>query len=165
MSVQRTINRELIVHNDFAIGFGTALQTRGSVAVNEQKVEILWIFRTIAEIRALDNTKYTRVLLHVAGAVVEYRFDSSSSATDDAIEVLAPVPLVTGRWLKIFTSATLTFTTTQLADIADLANTSIGKIQGQMVYNTTTNKPAWAKATGAAGLWINADGTTAHTPV
>ena len=89
MSTQRTINRSLIVHNDFALGFGIIQQTRDSaVTTSEQKIELNWIFRTLDEIRNLDFVKYTRVSLHTVGPVVEYHFDTTSTASDDADEVL-----------------------------------------------------------------------------
>ncbi len=72
----RTINRNLIVHNDLNIGYGTEVQNRGDQgATTEQKIELDFIFRSIAEIKALDEDKYTRVSLHAAGPVIGYYFD------------------------------------------------------------------------------------------
>ena len=60
--------------------------------------------------------------------------------------------------------ARLTATTTQLEDISDDINVLTPQI-GKMIYNTTTSKPVWKQTASAAGLWTDATGATAHTPV
>lgn len=166
MSTQRILTRNLIVHSDFNIGFGTESQTRGDTEAVEQKVELIWIFRSIDEIRALNYSKYTRVSLHVDNAlVIEYWFDPASAAVDDGDEVLAPVPpIALGRWRRIHPTPA-TATSTELNDISHSINTGLAKKAGYRVFNTTTNKPVWAVAIGAAAVWVDADGTTTHTPV
>jgi hypothetical protein len=59
----------------------------------------------------------------------------------------------------------LTFasTTTALADIADDINT-VGKFVGKQIWNSTTTQPVWAVSAAAGGLWVDAQGTTKHTP-
>ena len=161
MSTQRTINRSLIIQRDLALGTGQVLQDRGSSSTVEQKIELVFIFRTLDEIRYLDWSLYTRIALHTAGQLVEYIFDITSSASDDADDVLAPLPVVTlGRWLKVSNS----FTTTELADIADLVNTSNVKQAGYMAWNSVTGKPVWAVGAADGDVWVDATGSTAHTP-
>ena len=162
--VQRTINRSLIIHNDFALGIGTVSQERGTNVSTEQKIELAWIFRTLDEIRFLDHSLYTRVSLHTSGPLVEYYFDSASAASDDADEVLAPIPVVSlGRWLKVG-PAPSSYDTTSLNDIAHEANTSQAKQAGYMIWNNTLNRPLWAVGAGDSAIWVDADGTTVHTP-
>lgn len=162
---QRTINRSLIIHNDLALGYGTVSQERGDLTTVEQKIELPFIFRTVDEIRALDTTRYTRVSLHTDGPLIHYYFDATASAADDGDDVLAPVPYVSvGRWLKINNVAP-TYTTTQLADITDSVNTSGLKQAGFMVWNITIAKPVWAVGSAAADIWVDANGSTVHTPV
>ena len=98
----RTINRNLIVHNDLNIGYGTEVQNRGDQgATTEQKIELDFIFRSIAEIKALDEDKYTRVSLHAAGPVIGYYFDPTSGAIpDDDLVLLPDSGVALGRWLK-----------------------------------------------------------------
>lgn len=164
----RTMTRSLIVHNDMAIGYGLVTQTRNDQTLAERQIELEWVFRTLDEIRYLDHTKYTRVSLHVANEpLYRYYFDSSSSAVDDGLDVLAPVPSVSnGRWIrvdalpKIFKSDT-----TNLEDATNEINTSAFKEEGRMVFNTVTNKPVWATGDGASDVWVDATGATAHTPV
>ena len=56
-------------------------------------------------------------------------------------------------------------TTTALADITDAINTHAGKIQGAMVYNSTTDQPVYAAGNTDGSVWNDAVGTLAHTPV
>ena len=165
MTTQRTINRSLIIHNDFALGYGTVQQNRGFDNITvEQKIELNWIFRTLDEIRMLDWSKYTRVSLHTEGPLVEYYFDGASTAADDADDVLAPIPTIsTGRWLKVNPHAP-NYTSTELNDITDDVNTSNAKQPGFMVWSLTLNKPLWAVGSADGDVWVDAAGTTVHTP-
>jgi hypothetical protein len=165
MSTQRTINRSLIIHKDFALGFGQVQQDRayGTITL-EQKIELVWIFRTLDEIRYLDWSLYTRVSLHTEGPLVEYYFDSTSTASDDADDVLAPLPVITtGRWLKVNPHAP-NYATADLVDIANAVNTSNAKQAGFMIWNYTLDRPLWAVGSGDSDIWVDANGTTVHTP-
>jgi len=98
----RTINRQLVIHNDLAIGVGAVSQERGFNTTVEQQLELDFIFRTLDEIRTLDHSKYTRVSLHTMGPLTHYYFDVGSAAVDNNDTVLAPIPPVsTGRWLRV----------------------------------------------------------------
>ena len=158
----RTINRSLVVHNDLAIGIGPVVQTRGDNTAAEQKIELPFIFRKADEIRYLNTSKYTRVALHTAGPLVEYYFDAISAAVDDGDATLAPLPAITlGRWLKVESN----YTTANFIDATHAVNTSKAKRPGFMAWNKTANRPVWAVDSTDAGIWVFADGTTAHTPV
>lgn len=165
MSTQRTLNRNLIVHNDLELGYGSVVQERGDVQAAEQKIELMFIFRQLDEIRNLDYTRYTRVGFHQdAAPLVEYLFDFTSAASDDGDDVLAPNPAITlGRWLKVPRPAPV-YTTAELADISDTANTSVAKQAGHMVWNSDLTKPLWAVGSGDSDIWVDAAGTTVHTP-
>ena len=67
--------------------------------------------------------------------------------------------------LVAFTLALPTETTTNLADVAHSINTSDKKVQGAVVYNTTTDNPVYAAGAAAADIWVDGAGTTAHSPV
>ena len=56
-------------------------------------------------------------------------------------------------------------TSTELEDITDDINTNAGKRPGCMVFNTTTSKPVWAVGAADGSVWVDATGSTAHTPV
>ncbi len=163
----RTLNRSLIIHNDFALGFGPVVQTRGSNTAAEQKVELAFIFRTTAEIAALNFTRYTRVYLHTLGSLIEYYFDILSAAVDDGDLVIAPVPVVSlGRWLKTGSTPKVTnYVTANFADIAHIVNTSNIKEAGFMAWNSTTTEPVWAVGSDDNSVWVDATGATQHTPV
>jgi len=59
----------------------------------------------------------------------------------------------------------VTSTTTALADNASAINVSTRKVAGYVVYNTTTNMPVWADGPADGDIWVDATGSTAHTPV
>lgn len=67
---------------------------------------------------------------------------------------------------KIATTAVgqlATSTTTNLTDIAHAINTA-NKVAGKTVYNTTTKKLVTADGATAGAVWVDATGSTAHTP-
>ncbi len=163
----RTINRSLIVLNDLALGSVPVVQTRGTVTQAERMIELDFIFRTVAEIRALDGTKHPRVSLHTAGPLIQYYFDATSAGVDDGDLILAPVPVVAlGRWLKVgHTPAITNQVTASFADVAHAVNTSNLKEAGFQAWNSTVDEPVWAVGSAANSIWVKADGTTAHTPV
>lgn len=164
MTTQRTINRSLIIHKDIARGTSVVQQSRGGITTQEREIELTWIFRSVDEIRALDQTLYTRVKLHTSGPLVEYLFDASSAAADDGDDVLAPVPAVSlGRWLKV-NSCAPNYSTSNLTSIGHAVNISNAKQPGFMVWNVTTGKPVWAVGSAAGDVWVDATGSTAHTP-
>ena len=82
-------------------------------------------------------------------AVVASEFAALEAGTLDKAATAAAVPN--------------TATTAQLVAIANAINTK-GKAVGKCVFNTTTGLPVWALGATAAGVWVAADGTTAHTP-
>ena len=59
----------------------------------------------------------------------------------------------------------LTETTTNLEDVTATVNTSDRKVEGLMVFNETTNKPVWSVGASDNSVWVDATGSTAHTPV
>ena len=58
-----------------------------------------------------------------------------------------------------------TSTDTALNDVTSTINTAAGKIQGAMVYNTTTNNPVYAVGSADGSVWVDGAGTTVNTPV
>lgn len=58
-----------------------------------------------------------------------------------------------------------TATTTDLADITAKINTSVQKVAGTLVFNTTTGAPVWSVGSADGSIWNDATGSTAHTPV
>jgi len=99
----RLIQKQLVVHNDLAIGAGTIQQQRGPLISDEQQIELTFIFRSIAEIRSLDICRYTRVQLHQQGCNLEYWYNEDSTEDDDGLNILKPntVPAEdNGRWQR-----------------------------------------------------------------
>lgn len=58
-----------------------------------------------------------------------------------------------------------TATTAQLADVTHAVNTSAQKVEGACVFNSTTNLPVYAAGNADADVWVDATGSTAHSPV
>lgn len=65
-----------------------------------------------------------------------------------------------GNYLQLATA-----TTVQLEDITNAINTDAGKVQGAVVYNSTTDNPVYAVGSGDGDVWVDGAGTTVHTPV
>ena len=58
-----------------------------------------------------------------------------------------------------------TATDAELNAVANAINTAAGKIQGAMVYNSTTDNPVYAVGNADADIWVDGAGGTANTPV
>ena len=102
----RIIYRQLIGHQDLALGPGKVLQTRGDQELEFQKIEVEFIFRTADEIKALDYNRYVHVAIHPdpAGPVDQYYYDPFSAAVPDDYNVIKPNSIQltqTGRYIRI----------------------------------------------------------------
>lgn len=58
-----------------------------------------------------------------------------------------------------------TATDAELNDVTDSVNTDAGKVQGSMVYNSTTDNPVYSTGSLDASIWVDGAGTTVNTPV
>ncbi len=58
-----------------------------------------------------------------------------------------------------------TETTTNLEDVSNAINTGAAKVQGTMIYNSTTDNPVYAVGAANNSVWVDGAGTTVHTPV
>lgn len=56
-------------------------------------------------------------------------------------------------------------TDAELNAIANAINTDAGKVQGAMVYNTSTDNPVYATGAADGSVWVDGAGTTVNTPV
>ncbi len=57
-----------------------------------------------------------------------------------------------------------TETSTNLDDVGHAVNTGALKIQGTVIYNSTTDNPVYAVGNAAADIWVDGAGTTVHSP-
>jgi hypothetical protein len=104
--MSRIIHRQLIGHQDFALGYGKVIQQRGDQQLEFQQIEIEFIFRNVTEIKALDYNKYTHVAIHniPEGPVTQYYYDPYSHAIPDDFNVIKPnsVQLTQGgRYIRV----------------------------------------------------------------
>jgi hypothetical protein len=117
-------------------------------------------------VRCISVTSSTAIAEYVTAKNNENLSSSSSGTFNDIVFGSGASPsinkLVTDN--LNFTSSTNSYTTTDLNDISDEANT-MNKIEGREVFNTSTNRPVYATDAAAAGTWVFSDGTLAHTPV
>lgn len=84
----------------------------------------------------------------------------SDTKWSEAVMNIEGVPLdLVGETFALPTS-----TTALLDDVAAAVNTSDKKIQGAVMWNVTTDIMCIAVGNAAADLWVEADGTTQHSP-
>ena len=89
------------------------------------------------------------------------RFDFDVDTGDLQIDGnLSPAQVIMGSYF-----VPIGATSTALNDIAHTINTSAGKVQGAMVYNTTTDNPVYATGDTDGAVWVDGAGTTVNTPV
>jgi len=149
-----TVTKVLATQEDLAIGHGPIVQTRQGNTVSVKQIELSFIFRTVAEIRALDVTKYTRVQLHQAGPALEYWYDSTSTAIDDGVLVLLPNSLpVTGRWIAVVEKAiSITELGIQLNSATDQATAIETALNSLDDYTTVIFPPATYAISSAVNI-------------
>lgn len=102
--MSRIIYRQLICREDFALGQGTVVQERGQKQLTMSQMEVIFIFRTVNEIKALDYLKYNYIGLYQVGPAIEYYFHPTSTAIPDDVNVIKPDSLLTsqpGRYIKV----------------------------------------------------------------
>ena len=104
--MSRILHRQLIGHEDFALGHGKVIQQRGPETLQFQQIELEFIFRTPDEIKAIDFNRYTHVAIHTIpeGAVDQYYYDPFSHLIPDDFEVIKPnsVQLTQGgRYIRV----------------------------------------------------------------
>jgi hypothetical protein len=120
--MSRVIHRQLIGHEDFALGHGKVTQKRGPETLEFQQVELEWIFRTVDEIKALDYNVYTHIAIHQIGPVIQYYYSPDSHAVPDDYNVIKPnsVHLTQGgRYIRIATGIGVSLLDTIIASCSD----------------------------------------------
>ncbi len=86
----RILHRQLIGHEDLALGYGKVAQQRGPELLEFQQIELEFIFRTPDEIKTLNYNRYTHVAIHTIGAVDQYYYDPFSYLVPDDYNVIKP---------------------------------------------------------------------------
>ena len=57
------------------------------------------------------------------------------------------------------------YTSSELNDISNIVNTDRDKVNGSMVYNSTTSQPLWSFGADDASTWRDAQAVVVNTPV
>lgn len=104
--MSRIIYRQLIGHEDLALGFGKVSQLRGDQELQFRQIQLEFIFSTVEEIKTLDYNRYTHVALHniPEGPVTQYYYDPYSFLTPDDYNVIKPNSIQltqTGRYIRV----------------------------------------------------------------
>jgi len=105
--MSRILKRQLIGHEDLALGFGKVSQTRGDQTLEFRQIQLEFIFETTDEIREIDYNRYLHVALHhdaPHGPVSQYYWDPYSLVVDDDYNVIRPnrvVPTQAGRYIRV----------------------------------------------------------------
>ena len=165
----QTVTKVLAGQEDFAIGQGPIVQTRQGAAVSIKQIDLNWIFQSRAEITALDITKYAHASFEDDSDILEYYYDSSSSAVVDGVTVLLP-DLGVGRWLlqlrdasvilydPLLTGSAERTVTSRLSDTISIRD--FQDVDGTGVADSTvgfTAAIAWAMLSGQALELVSGD--------
>lgn len=76
----KTITKALAAMEDIAQGVGTANQTRDSGAVTVGLIDLPYAVSSVAAVKALDVTKFSRARLYSGNSYVDLYYDSGSTA-------------------------------------------------------------------------------------
>ncbi len=155
----RNITKLGIVMQDIAQGIGDITQKRNNVDYTVGQQDVRYPVINATDMQDLDVTVFTlaRVYDTTCTRFVDYKYDAArsdglASNTGPGVWVLIAPP--------IFVAGTA-----QLEDISDFINTQDFKQHGTQIFNVNTNKPLWATGNTDAAVWVDATGSTAHTPV
>lgn len=101
------------------------------------------------------------------GSSVELRQVATGGqvSTSSGDIILGPKSANHGRVNADIIATVKTATTAQLNNLSHAINTVAAKVVGASVFNTDTSKPVWALGDTDAAAWVDATGTTVHTPV
>lgn len=83
---------------DFSLGTGTEIQTRGDKSVAVTKVNAEWIYENVEQIKSADTTLIKFVQLLTTNTRKLFYYDAGSTLTPNDEDVLLPNS-GTGRWL------------------------------------------------------------------
>ncbi len=130
------------------------------------------------------KSQFPRITFQATGAAADNGVWSIVAAVDQLkMEVFDDIGTTGGPWMTVdrtlnvldlvefFGPVKATYlqtevtTTAALDAVGNAINTAVGKVDGAMLFNTTTNKPVWAVGNTDGAVWVDATGATAHTPV
>src|SRR5690606_32692352 len=84
------IKKVLAGLEDFALGTGTEMQTRGGQQVPVTRVSAEWIFNSLADIKSADTAKIQHVTFFSSSGVKKYDYSPSSTLVGNDDDVLMP---------------------------------------------------------------------------
>ena len=124
------------------------------------------ILRADGNVQLECNAGNDRVLHGLAngGTTLYYNDVAKLITTNTGVDITGAITATTNLAISGYLQPN-TATDTQLNDITHAINTDAGKVQGAMVYNTTTDNPVYATGNTDGAVWVDGAGTTVNTPV
>lgn len=96
----RTVTKVLAAQEDLLLGQGETTQTRQGELVTVKRMDLPWVFQTIAQISALDTSKYNHCIYDNGTVQRLYRYDATSTETADDVSYIDPDTGV-GQWVLV----------------------------------------------------------------
>lgn len=145
----KVIRKNLGGYEDLALGEGTESQTRGDENVAITKINAEWVFYSVAEIKALDTSrfKHATLVLSASNQVRKYDYNGASTAVGNDQDVLKP-NVGSGRWLLRRENNTQTQNTATGAN--GVSNSSHNDLEPGEVINTNYSDDTQTPGTGAS---------------
>lgn len=107
-----------------------------------------------------DGTDFNTAFTNTTDWNITSLTSIQAGTVDADFDVVTATNVSTDGYLQLRTA-----TDTELNAIANAINTDAGKIQGAVVYNTTTDNPVYATGNTDGAVWVDGAGTTVNTPV
>lgn len=126
----------------FTGGGPFGIQFRSTFSTSAQQIDLL--FRTGPDTLAFERTSDAVKIIEIDAATLDVDFAGAITANYITSQVV---------------------TTANLNDITNVVNTAAGKVQGAVVYNSTTDNPVYATGSADGSTWVDGAGTLVHTPV
>jgi len=96
----RVVQKVLAAHEDLALGQGTETQTRNGVGQTVTKIDLAFVVASLADLQALDTSRYFHATLDTSTQTLYYRFDILSAEVVDSYNYVAPLE-GSGQWVLI----------------------------------------------------------------
>lgn len=127
MAIMQT-KKVLIGKEDLLLGSGSEVQTRQGKSVTISKLNMAFIYPTVAEIKAIDTAKHSFAYLGTEGArAIAYYYDADNATAADDDNYLLPSSSI-GRWVKVNIPTTENLASSVGADLIGFKQNGTGSI-------------------------------------
>lgn len=162
----RVLTKALAGLEDILFGSDSTTQTRNGSAATINRIPLVTIFNTAADMAAYDmsdlNKQYQVAIVKEAHPMLYFYFAGISQAGIDNVVNIAVTGLSTGVWRMLHTPHISS--NIELSFKGSPINTDY-KYQGKQAFNTSTNQVLYASGYNDVDPWVDAQGVTIITPV